>query len=121
MSTAAPVFVVRIPQFSDYRRTARLRNKETGDYLDLTDYTIELQIRESFAATETIISISSDGPTPDGQITIDGDSAEILIPADVTAELDFDDAVYDVRFITYEGEVIRVVQGRAVLDRGVTR
>lgn len=121
MNSAAPVFTLLIPQYSDYRRTLRLRNKTTGELVDLSDYTIQLQVRESFRASTTLIDLSSDMPSDDGSIIIDGTAAEILIPAEVTASLDFEVGVYDIRFSDYDGEVFRVLQGAASLDRGVTR
>lgn len=121
MSTAAPVFVVRIPQHSDYRRTIRLRNATTGEYLDLTDYLVEMQIRETAQSAVAILSLSSAAPTADGQITVVGDAAEIVIPFERTATLDFDLAAYDIRFTSYDEVVNRVLQGPAYLDRGVTR
>lgn len=121
MNTAAPVFVMRIPQFSDYRRTLRLRNATTQEYVDLTGYLIEMQIRETPESAATLVALSSAAPTPDGTITISTTSAVLLIPDQVTAALDFEDAVYDVRFTSPGGVVQRILQGPARLDRGVTR
>lgn len=121
MSSASPVFTVRIPQYADYRRTVRLRNATTGEYLDLTGYVIELQIREDHESETALVSLSSAAPTDDGEIVIDETRAAIAIPAEVTAALDFDGGVYDLRFIDYDGVVQRVLQGAALLDKGVTR
>lgn len=122
MSSAAPVFTVRIPQFSDYRRTLLLRNATTGEYIDLTDYVVEMQIRETFEDAAALLELSSVAPSADGSIEISGTRAILVIPLDVTAALDLPDGgVYDIRFTDYDGVVQRVLQGAAVLDRGVTR
>lgn len=116
---AAPLFTLVIPKYSDFRKTLKLRNAD-GSFVDLTGYVIDLQVREDYDDQYALISLTSVQEI-DGTITIDGIRAYIVIPEEVTASLDFERGVYDVRFESPDGAVERVVEGPAVLSLGSTR
>lgn len=97
--------------------------KDTVAPVDLTDYIARLQIRTSYAAAETILSISTDT----GHITLGGvyGTIEILISDEETAALSVDDfrspAYWDLELESAGGDVKRLLKGRVGLDPEVTR
>jgi hypothetical protein len=85
---------------------------------DLTGYTARMHIREELDDTTTIVELVS--PT---DISISSNDAKITVSiADtVTANFDFDEAVYDLELIDVSGNVTRLIEGKVELCKEVTR
>lgn len=88
--------------------------------LDITGYRFRMQIREKIEDTTPIVTASSET----GEFYL-GDPLQgewfLEIPASVTQEFDFSHGVYDIECIYPDGRVFRVLQGRAMLSKEVTR
>lgn len=92
---------------------------ENGNPVDVTGYVARMQIRKTKGDSKIILSLDSGDlggitlGTTDGKITI-------TIPADVTADLNFDSGVYDLE-LEKSGVVTRLLEGRVTLSKEVTR
>jgi hypothetical protein len=98
------------------------------DPVDVTGYHAALMIRETKDSAEYLLYIDDVGPgegdtypilgitvgTTDGVFTIEVD-------ADVTAALDFDYGVYDLKVTSPGGVATRLVEGEVYLNKAVTR
>ena len=118
---AAGKLDISIEQGATFRHTLLVKQGEgdSAPAADLTSYTARMQIRADLAATDPLISLT----TENGGLTITAllGKIELLISATATAALVFDSGVYDLELVSAGGEVTRLVQGKAKLSRGVTR
>lgn len=114
--TAAPVFDLVIPQKSHLVRTWRVR-LEDGTYFDFTGYGVRASVRSSF---EDDAEIYLEMDEANGYLEVDETRIYMVVPNDITADLDFGAAVWDMVTEDPEGIINRFIQGAAVLDRGVT-
>lgn len=86
---------------------------------DLTGYEARMQARVDVSDTATVLDLSS----ADGDITIVGAGGvvRVVVPAEVTAALEFDQARYSVEIVSPTGEVTTILDGTLTLTREVTR
>lgn len=94
-----------------------------GDPIDLTGYSVRMQIRQTPTATTKLLDFDSDDL--DAGMTI-GDLDEtgvvdIAIAPSVTSGLAFNSAEWDLVIESPSGVVTRLVQGKASVSLGVTR
>lgn len=87
--------------------------------VSLAGYTARMQVRKKLLDTSVILSLT----TENGGISLDNSekTITILITAEQTTELDFSQAVYDLEFISSDGEVTRFAEGNILLKPEVTR
>lgn len=98
-------------QGADFIKTLRLEVKDVPGY-EFTDWDVRMHVRRRLMDELPIIDIAPP-LSPDGTITIS-------IPATETEELS-DDGVYDIELVEPDGRVHRLLQGRFILDREITR
>jgi len=84
----------------------------------LTDWTARMDIRDELDDAITLVSLTS---PDDIVINITTAEIQIIIAADVTAALDFTEAVYDLEMIDDSGVVTRLIEGNVTLIKEVTR
>lgn len=121
--TVAPIYELVIGQGATLTRSFVWKDAN-GVPIPLTDFIARMQVREDFDSTPKILDISSDVVDgQDGTLTITEAAGRItlVVPADRTADLDFEEAVWDLEVESPAGEVTRLVQGPAMLDREVTK
>lgn len=110
--TAAPVFELVIPQNAHLVRTFRKRLADDS-YFDFTGYTARGLVKSSHETdATTILDLAA-------YLEVDVTRIRLSVPNDVTAELDFETAVWDLLLESPTGVVERFLQGPAVLDLGV--
>jgi hypothetical protein len=102
--------------------TAATANTGVIRYLtpvDLTGYTARLQIRRTAAASETLVSLTSE----DGDITLDvaENTITVEISPTTSAALSFSEAVFQLELVASDGTVTRLDSGRVKFSREVTR
>lgn len=104
-----------ILQGATFGLTVKLK-QSNGLPFDLTGYTGKGQIRETPDDPVSIcdIDITFSNPRKNGQI-------ELKIPADKTKEFNFGWGVYDVKLTSSQDEVIRILQGKVLVDKEVTK
>lgn len=105
-------------QGARFQRTLTYKD-DNGNAIDLTGYSVRMDIRERKDKTSPIIHDVDAA----GQITItDATGGEITIdiPDSDTAGFSFGVGWYDVEIVDGSGNVTRLVQGRINLDREVT-
>ena len=92
----------------------------SGNAVNLTGYTAALQIRESYSATTTLLSLTS---SPAAGITITAGTGTIAIAATAaqTGAITASTYVYDCEITDGTGVVTRIVQGAATISPQVTR
>ena len=90
---------------------------DTNNPVDLTDYTAQIQFRETKDATTTIYDSSTGGDITLGGV--DG-TIDLSINTATTTAFDFDNCVYDLE-LTLDNETIRLIEGRVYLSKEVTR
>lgn len=104
---------ITIKQGSDFFLPITIR--DNGSLVDLTDCTIRGSVKQRYADQDpaaTFTVASSD--LPNGQFTL-------TIPNAITATLSFESGVYDVE-IEYPSEIVdRILEGRVVVTKEVTR
>lgn len=96
------------------------RWKVDGVAVDLTGYTAKMQVRKKASATSEVLLEAS---SANGRVTITAleGRVAIKIPDEITAALDFSEAVWDLELTSPAGDVKRLVQGTVTLDKEVTR
>jgi uncharacterized protein YegP (UPF0339 family) len=103
-----------IDQNADFRMILDYRNADNSA-IDLTGYTYRFKIKTAPGGTTLL--------NGDAYVTKDNTTvgrANLVIPASVTATLNFERGVYDVLFVHSTKGTIRAVQGEAFLSRGVS-
>ena len=116
---AAGIYNFTIEQGTTFTRQFKYKTSE-GVGIDLTNYAVRMQVRKTIDSDTTELDIDessglSVGTTSDTQHII-----TLTIPASTTANLSFDNAVYDLE-IEISGEVTRLLQGKIKLSKEVTR
>jgi len=89
-----------------------------GVPIDITDYTVKMDLKDDYDSTEPIISL-----TNDSGITVTGATGtiDIEITDEQTAEFDFINCVYDLLVEDTDTAVHRIIYGTFTLNRGVTK
>jgi hypothetical protein len=88
-----------------------------GAAYDVTGYTIRMHIREDIRDTTPLETLT----TTDGEISISTNVVTLSLSATATAALSFHEAVYDIEMQSGAGVVTRIMEGRVILDKEVTR
>lgn len=103
------------PQGATFDRYARLT--VGGSAFDLTGYTARMQVRETYDATATLVSL-----TTGSGITLGGTAGTIqwVISSTASAALPDGNFVYDLELIN-NAEVTRLIQGKFTVTPEVTR
>lgn len=94
--------------------------RAAGVPVDLTGYAARMQIRPEIGSSAVLAELTTDNG---GILITDPVSGTFVLYLDdaATAELEFDEAMYDVELIAPNGDVIRVLQGVVTLSPEVTR
>lgn len=97
------------------------RPDETSEfsYMDLSGCQLAMQIRPSHKSNTVILDMAQDNyiqlnEPQSGKISL-------YIPSDITSDLDFSHAVYDIEVTFTNGDVVRFVEGSVTLSPQVTR
>lgn len=85
--------------------------------LDLKGYSMLMQLRP-YVKSKRILDTMS---TENGRITVDGGKIALHFPASVTAEYQFDSAVYDLVAVSKDGLRYRIAEGQIEFNPEVTR
>lgn len=91
-----------------------------GDPIDLTDYSVRSQVRQTHHSIDPILDLGDEGyisiltPETNGQLSI-------VIPASVTASLPSGRFVFDIELEDDVGTVTRLIEGSFVVTPEVTR
>lgn len=102
---------------SDCERIFRVLD---GDFqpLSLTGYTARMQVRPYMGASKT----ADDLTTENGRIVIeDNGRVRVILTHEATSKYKFDEGVYDIEIVSAEGDVTRIVGGRMIVRKEVTR
>jgi hypothetical protein len=113
----AGVYNITCEQGSTFTRTFTITDPDGGVY-DLTGFAARMHIRRDFDSASTMFQAT----TANGCITISTVFGEIHV--DLTAAQTATitrDGVYDLEIYNDEGIVYKVVKGRFILDKEVTR
>lgn len=116
---AAGIYNIIIEQGADFTLPLTWRDGNNV-VVNVTGYSARMQIRESYDAEDTIISLTSN---IGGGITLGGAAGtiSIYISAADTAKMPNVSAVYDLEMVSVAGAVTRLVQGDVYISREVTR
>lgn len=108
---------ITIPQGANFKVTHIWKQANT-DPIDLTGANLVMQVKRTYADPEVLLEAS----TYNGYITTVPTQGKISIniPASETRDLLFTEGVYDLVVIWADGQVDRIVQGRATLSSGVS-
>lgn len=113
----AGVYNITCEQGSTFTRTFTIKNPD-GTVYDLTGFSARMHIRRDYDSATTMFQAT----TENGCITISLTFGEIHV--DMTAAQTATitrDGVYDLEIFNGDGVVYKVVKGRFVLDKEVTR
>ena len=105
-------------QGATFKRTITWTNPNKTP-INLTGYTARMQVRTSAAANTVVLELTTDN----GRITLGGTSGtvDLLVAANVTANLTPALYVYDLEVVSGGGEVTRLVEGNFNVKAEVTR
>lgn len=114
---SAGIYDIIIEQGATFQMTLTWKDN-AGSPIDLSGYSARMQVRTSYEAEETLVSLTSAG----GDIVLGGalGTIAITIAASVTQGLQIDEAVYDLELVNGL-TVTRLLQGKATVSREVTR
>jgi len=116
---AAGVYNTVIEKGATFELTVTYKDA-AGAAVDLTSWTVRMQVRETPSSASTILTSTGGSPT----ITITKNSSGVIsatISAANTAALTPATAYYDIEAENGSGLVRRVLQGRIVISPEVTR
>lgn len=111
------------PQGTTFRKTITLKNAD-GTPMDLTGFSVAMEVRESFTSPSAVLSLSlAEG------ITLDAEEGKIFlyVPAGDTAALNAGSSRagktyrYDIELTNPSGEVSRILEGDFIVTPEVTR
>ena len=90
----------------------------SGTVINITGYTARMQVRQSVNSPTVLLSAT----TANGKLVIDGAAGKVTITlsASDTASITWLTGVYDLELVSGGGEVNRVLEGRLLVNRGVT-
>lgn len=110
------VFVsnIVIEQGFDFDTTFQLEDTTTNNLLNLTDYSVESQLRKTYTSSTSVSFSSTITNASEGSIQISLGSSE-------TSSLKEGRYVYDVKVVSPVGKIQKVVEGAALIRPGVTR
>jgi len=109
---------ITIEQGATYNKTITLTEDDSSVPIDLTNYTAKVQVRKDndsellFEMTTEDNRISIPTPT-NGEINL-------TINATDTSNMVFEDAIYNLELYN-SPEVIRLLEGKFIIDKGVIR
>lgn len=91
----------------------------TGSPINLTGYSGRMQLRPTVMAEVVFTELS----TENGKMTFDHPNGRIslTLSAEETAQIKSKNAVYDLEIFNAEGEVRRLMEGKVLIHREVTR
>lgn len=92
--------------------------------IDITGYDARMHIRPEIDSDTILLKFASDPLlNPDGEITITPVTGEIVLylGATQTADIDWESGVYDLEMYVSPDEVIRLIEGKVVVTKEVTR
>ena len=110
------VFVsnIVIEQGFDFDSTFQLEDTVTNNYLNLSGYTIESQLRRTYSSSTAVSFASSITNPSQGSI-------RISLASTVTSDIKEGRYVYDVKATKANGTILKIVEGSALVRPGVTR
>lgn len=102
----------------DYSLTWTTTSGTVTAPVDLTNYSARMQVREDYAASTAVMSLTSGSG-----ITLGGTAGTILLEASstATAALISGQYLYDLELVSGAGYVTRLVEGTFIVDPEVTR
>lgn len=114
---AAGLYDITIEQGATFQMNLTWKDS-TGAAVNITGYTARMQVRENYEAEDTLVSLTSTG----GDIVLGGalGTIAITIAASATQTLQLEEAVYDLELVN-GATVTRLIQGKAIISREVTR
>lgn len=102
---------------SDSERIFRVLDSDFQP-LSLTGYTARMQVRPYMSASKVADNLT----TENGRIVIeDVGRVHVYLTHEATALYNFDDGVYDIEIVAGNGDVTRIVGGRMIVRKEVTR
>jgi hypothetical protein len=119
----AGILDFKVPQGETFVRNIEVNEDdgETSQDMDLTGFSIEMQVREKFESNDPTLTASTDNdkitittPATQGKISIEFTAAE-------TAALRPRKYVYDIEYTAPSGAVVRMLQGDFIVSAQVTR
>lgn len=107
-----------IEQGSTFRQ--QLEWKTNNDYVDLNGFSARMQIRTTVESLDVIKELSTENA---GIIFLNSSQGlfQLFISANDTSSFDFNNAVYDLEMTASNGDIFRLIEGRVVISKGVTR
>ena len=110
------VFVsnIVIEQGFDFDTTFQLEDTLTGNLLNLTNYTIDAQLRKTYTSSTSVSFSSTVTSAEEGKV-------QISLGTTATSNLKYGRYVYDVKLTSPSGLVTKPVEGSALVRAGVTR
>ena len=89
-----------------------------GDPIDVKSYTARMQVRPYLSSK----TVSDDLTTENGRISMGNDGVvTAILTHTATASYPFCEGVYDMEVVSPNGDVTRVVEGRMIVRKEVTR
>jgi len=90
-----------------------------GTPVDLSGYTARMQVRRSVSAAEVLLEAS----TSNDRIQLDPLAGRItlVLPADVTAAINWSRGRYDIELESPDGDVTRLIYGEITVSKEITR
>lgn len=109
---AAGIYDIIIEQHSEFAKAFQYLESDGVTPINLSGKVGKMQVRKTFKSPDVLVELS----TVNGRMVLDASgNITLALTAAQTGVLDWEDAFYD---IVIDDE--RILQGRAILDRGTT-
>lgn len=115
---AAATYDIEIEQGATFRMLLQWLDSNESP-VDLSGYTARMQIRRTHSSNVTL----AEATTEDGRIVLSGATGfvTVVLPAEATAAIKGESAVYDLELESADGFVTRLIEGEVTISREVTR
>tara|TARA_Y100000004_G_C8690071_1_gene317061 strand:+ start:58 stop:414 length:357 start_codon:yes stop_codon:yes gene_type:complete len=117
----AQTYNIHVDQGSTYTLTVSYIDA-SGAVVNLTNYEARMQVRETVESTSTLASFTS-SPAAGLAVTAGAGTVTLTITSTQTAAYSFKNGVYDLEIYdnSVPAQVVRLIQGRFVVNPEVTR
>lgn len=118
MTCIAGLYNITCDQGATFQRSISWTDSAKNPY-DLTSYTARMQVRPNVSSTSVILELT----TGNGRITLTSTewNVNLLVAANVTANLTPGLYVYDLELVSGGGVVSRIIEGNFKVKAEVTR
>jgi len=110
-----------IYQGASFKQSWEIIQKDSGNPIDLTGYSANMQVRGKISDESPILDLSTENSGITIDITNDTTTLSLYAPASLTTAIVASKGVYDLELKDPSGDIYRLMQGSVSISKEVTR